>query len=247
MQKAHLYEAILLVNRGVDEAVRGLERLKRAKDSQLDPSCFDEELVLFADVETARADANREFFDNFETVVEDDASWAYQFQREYKQKTKDRTTSISISRIPNRGARRKDCHCGLVILPGVKCPTRSGKTKNGRKKNRPRGRKRARGTGEKLAQQRIKGGRRLSLLPRPKGRPANEKGERRGAAVSRSSWQDRGLGRARLRGGDDVHPRPLHGQDGTVLDAPDGPRHRGSGPRRLENRRLQTTETVRAE
>jgi hypothetical protein len=49
MQKAHLYEAILLVNRGVDEAVRGLERLKRAKDSQLDPSCFDEELVLFED------------------------------------------------------------------------------------------------------------------------------------------------------------------------------------------------------
>ena len=31
MQKAHLYEAILLVNRGVDEAVRGLERLKRAR------------------------------------------------------------------------------------------------------------------------------------------------------------------------------------------------------------------------
>jgi hypothetical protein len=49
MQKAHLYEAILLVNRGVDEAVRGLERLKRAKDAQLDPSCFDEELVLFED------------------------------------------------------------------------------------------------------------------------------------------------------------------------------------------------------
>jgi hypothetical protein len=49
MQKAHLYEAILLVNRGVDEAVRGLERLKRAKDSQLDSSCFDEELVVFED------------------------------------------------------------------------------------------------------------------------------------------------------------------------------------------------------
>ena len=47
MQKAHLYEATLLVNRGVDEAVRGLERLKRAKDSRLEPACFDEELVLF--------------------------------------------------------------------------------------------------------------------------------------------------------------------------------------------------------
>jgi hypothetical protein len=49
MQKAHLYEAILLMNRGVDEAVRGLERLKRAKDPQLNPSYFDEELVLFED------------------------------------------------------------------------------------------------------------------------------------------------------------------------------------------------------
>jgi hypothetical protein len=49
MQKAHLYEAILLVNRGVDEAVRGLERLKRIKDSQLDAACFDEELVVFED------------------------------------------------------------------------------------------------------------------------------------------------------------------------------------------------------
>jgi hypothetical protein len=49
MQKAHLYEAILLVNRGVDEAVRGLERLKRAKDSELNSSRFDEELVLFED------------------------------------------------------------------------------------------------------------------------------------------------------------------------------------------------------
>jgi hypothetical protein len=49
MQKAHLYEAILLVNRGVDETVRGLERLKRAKDSQLNSACFDEELVLFED------------------------------------------------------------------------------------------------------------------------------------------------------------------------------------------------------
>jgi hypothetical protein len=47
MQKAHLYEAILLVNRGIDEAVQGLERLKRAKYSSLDAWCFDEKLTLF--------------------------------------------------------------------------------------------------------------------------------------------------------------------------------------------------------
>jgi hypothetical protein len=49
MQKAHLYGAIRLVNRGVDEAVRGLERLKRTKDSQRNPASFDDELVLFED------------------------------------------------------------------------------------------------------------------------------------------------------------------------------------------------------
>jgi hypothetical protein len=42
MQKAHWYEAILLVNRGIDDAVRGLLRLKRAKDSGLKPGYFDE-------------------------------------------------------------------------------------------------------------------------------------------------------------------------------------------------------------
>ncbi len=47
MQKAHLYEAILLVNQGIDVAVQGLERLKPAKCSGLDASCFDEKLTLF--------------------------------------------------------------------------------------------------------------------------------------------------------------------------------------------------------
>ena len=46
MQKAHLYEAILLVNRGIDDAVRGLERLKRAKDSGLTAPYIDEKLTL---------------------------------------------------------------------------------------------------------------------------------------------------------------------------------------------------------
>jgi hypothetical protein len=47
MQKAHLYEAMLLVNRGIDDAVRGLERLKRAKDSGLTPAYIEEKLTLF--------------------------------------------------------------------------------------------------------------------------------------------------------------------------------------------------------
>jgi hypothetical protein len=61
MQKAHLYEAILLVNRGIDETVQGLERLKRAKDPGLDPTCFDEKLALF---EIHRASLNSYFCNN---------------------------------------------------------------------------------------------------------------------------------------------------------------------------------------
>ena len=47
MRKTHLYEAVLLVNRGIGVAVHGPERLKRAKYSGLEASCFDEKLTLF--------------------------------------------------------------------------------------------------------------------------------------------------------------------------------------------------------
>lgn len=44
--EAQLYEALLLVNRGIDEAVHGLERLKHIGHSRLASGCFDERLVL---------------------------------------------------------------------------------------------------------------------------------------------------------------------------------------------------------
>jgi len=86
MQKAHLYEAILLVNRGIDEAVRGLERLKRAKDSQLDSSCFDEELVLFED---HRARLNSYFCSALQQSELQDSARFGTRHREYKKNTLD--------------------------------------------------------------------------------------------------------------------------------------------------------------
>ncbi len=71
MQKASLYEAIFWVNRGIDEAVRGLERLKRVKDSGLSPAYFDEKLTLF---EIHRALLNASFCNNVESCeVRDEA------------------------------------------------------------------------------------------------------------------------------------------------------------------------------
>jgi hypothetical protein len=86
MQKAHLYEAILLVNRGVDEAVRGLERLKRLKDSQLDSSCFDEELVLFED---HRARLNSYFCSTLQRTEQNDSVRFEARHREYEKNTLD--------------------------------------------------------------------------------------------------------------------------------------------------------------
>ena len=86
MQKAHLYEAILLVNRGVDEAVRGIERLKRVKDSQLDSSCFDEELVLFED---HRARLNSYFCSTLQRTEQQDSVRFETRHREYDKNTLD--------------------------------------------------------------------------------------------------------------------------------------------------------------
>jgi len=84
MQKAHLYEAIFLFNHGMDEAVRGLERLKRAPD--LDAATVDRTRVLF---EAERADMNTHFCNNIEGAEGSDASDFDKRVREFEKETLD--------------------------------------------------------------------------------------------------------------------------------------------------------------
>jgi hypothetical protein len=86
MQKASLYEAIFWVNRGIDEAVRGLERLKRAKDSGLNPAYFDEKLTLF---ETHRALLNGCFCNNVESCELRDEARFEKKHGEYRKEALD--------------------------------------------------------------------------------------------------------------------------------------------------------------
>jgi hypothetical protein len=86
MQKAHLYEAILLVNSGIDEAVQGLEQLKRTKDSGLDPVCFDEKVTLF---EIHRASLNSYFCNNVGRNEDRDVARFEQKHRGYEKNTLD--------------------------------------------------------------------------------------------------------------------------------------------------------------
>jgi hypothetical protein len=84
MQMAHLYEAIFLFNHGMDEAVRGLERLKRAPD--LDAATVDRTRVLF---EAERADMNTHFCNNIEGSEGSEASNFDKRVREFEKDTLD--------------------------------------------------------------------------------------------------------------------------------------------------------------
>jgi hypothetical protein len=89
MQKAHLYEAILLVNRGIDEAARGLERLKRdrdARDAGLSPAFLDQKLIEF---EMHRASLNGYFANHLDSAEEADASELEKRYQQYRRKDLD--------------------------------------------------------------------------------------------------------------------------------------------------------------
>jgi hypothetical protein len=111
--KLGLFQELVDLNGAFEQVIRGLERMEKVGHFQRD-------LIRYAraDVETARVDANREFFDNFEALVEDDASWAYRFQREYKQNTKDLDDIYFEIKDSEERRKKKGLPPRIVILPG---------------------------------------------------------------------------------------------------------------------------------
>jgi hypothetical protein len=111
--KLDLFKELVDLNGAFEQVIRGLERMEKVRHFQRD-------LIRYAraDVETARVDANREFFDNFEALVEDDASWAYRFQREYKQQNKDPDDVYFEIKDSEERRKKKGLPPRLVILPG---------------------------------------------------------------------------------------------------------------------------------
>ena len=111
--KLALFQELMDLNRAFEQVIRGLARLEKVR-------AFKTEQIrrARAEVETARVDANREFFDNFDAMVEDDASWAYKFQREYKQKTKDLDDVYFDIKDSEERRKKKGLPPRVVILPG---------------------------------------------------------------------------------------------------------------------------------
>ena len=111
--KLALFQELLDLNRAFEQVMQGLLRLERVR-------AFNTEQIrgARAEVETARVDVNREFFDSFGEMVEDEASWAYKFRREYKQKTKDLNDVYFDIKEAEERRKKKGLPPRVAILPG---------------------------------------------------------------------------------------------------------------------------------
>jgi hypothetical protein len=111
--KLALFQELVDLNLAFEQVMGRLERLERVR-------AFNREQIrgARAEVETARVDANREFFDSFADLVEGDAWWAYKFQREYKEKTKDLDDIYFDIKDSEERRKKKGLPPRLVILPG---------------------------------------------------------------------------------------------------------------------------------
>ena len=108
-----LFQELTELNAAFEQVIQGLQRMEKVK-------LYHSDIIRYAraDVESARVDANREFFDNFHEIVENDAVWAYKFQREYNKKIKDPDDIYLEIKDSEERRKKKGLPPRLVILPG---------------------------------------------------------------------------------------------------------------------------------
>src|SRR5208282_4947449 len=108
-----LFQELMELNLAFEQVLQCLQRMEKVQ-------LFHSDIIRYAraDVESARVDANREFFDNFDEIVEDDAAWAYKFQREYNKKIKDPDDIYLEIKDSEERRKKKGLPPRLVILPG---------------------------------------------------------------------------------------------------------------------------------
>lgn len=110
--KLHLFQQLLDLNQAFEQVLRGLERMEKL------PFFHAEELrYARAEVETARLQANREVYANFENLVEKDAAWAHKFRREYDQKLKDPSDLYLEVKEREEARKKKGLPPRVVLLP----------------------------------------------------------------------------------------------------------------------------------
>jgi hypothetical protein len=110
--KLHLFQELLILNQELDHVIRGLERVEKVPT-------YRSEMIRYAkaQVESAQVEANRQFFDEFEAIVENDAIGAYKFLREHKKRITDPDDIYLEIKHREQARKAKGLPPRLVILP----------------------------------------------------------------------------------------------------------------------------------
>jgi hypothetical protein len=110
--KLHLFQELMDLNQAFEQVLRGLASMEKV------PLFHSEELrYARAEVESARVQVNREFFDQFDEIVEKGALWAYKFRRAYDQKTKDPFDFYLEIKQREEARKKKGLPPRVVLLP----------------------------------------------------------------------------------------------------------------------------------
>jgi hypothetical protein len=82
--KIDLFQELLALNEEFGHVIHGLERMEQ------EPT-YKREMIRWAKahVQSAQVEANREFFDEFDAIVENDAIGAYKFLRDHRKRVTD--------------------------------------------------------------------------------------------------------------------------------------------------------------
>ena len=110
--KLRLLQNLLELNEAFDQVIRGLMQMEKVR-------LFQPDLIRYAraEVEIACVNTNREFFGSVEDIVENDARWAYKFQRDFDRKLKDPDDIYLEIKDSEERRRKKGLRPRLVVLP----------------------------------------------------------------------------------------------------------------------------------
>jgi hypothetical protein len=107
-----LFKELLALNEEFSRVNRGLERMQREP-------VYNKEMICWAKAhaESPQVEANRQFFNEFDAIVENDATKAYKFLRDHKRRVTDPDDVYLEIRNREEARKAKGLPPRVVILP----------------------------------------------------------------------------------------------------------------------------------
>jgi hypothetical protein len=110
--KIHLFQRLPSLSEGFGHVIHDLERIEQ------EPT-YKKGMIRWAKahVQSAQVEANRQFFDEFDAIVENDAIEAYKFLRDHKKRVKDPDEIYLEIKQREEARKAKGLPPRVVILP----------------------------------------------------------------------------------------------------------------------------------